>query len=431
MEPTPKKRKKITKWLIGVATACILIFLGVQNIVSVANALSWVVGLFMPLLVGGAIAIILNVPMSFLEAHLWIKTEKRWLAKMRRPVSYLISLILILGVLFGVFMLIIPELVDALRVLVEGLLELVNKFGSMSDAELSELPFGEILLNIDWDQIMEEMENWLRERGGSIVNELFATLSSLMNGIFDFFISFVFSIYILFNKDRLKNQSKRLLHAWIPVKKADFIGYTVSMLNRNFRNFIFGQSLEAVILGLLCFAGMLIFGFPYAAMISVLVGVTALIPVVGSLIGGAVGAFMIMTEDPLEAVFFVIYLIVLQQLEGNIIYPRVMGSRVKLPGMWILAAVTVGGGIGGPVGMLLSVPIASTLYTLLKEATQRREQAKLATENGDIGSDSAPLSEKDVINEAPPANVNAEEGDGCEACSDKTPRNDSERRDQV
>lgn len=165
---------------------------------------------------------------------------------------------------------------------------------------------------------------------------------------------------------------------WIPGKGGEWLIHAASITNVTFRKFISGQSLEALILGSLCMIGMLILQLPYAPMVGALVGVTALIPVVGAFIGTIIGAFMILTVSPIQAVVFVIYLLILQQIEGNLIYPRVMGSRVNMPGMWIMAAVTVGGGIGGPIGMLLSVPIASTAYTLLREATKNRERQQFA-----------------------------------------------------
>ena len=374
MDFTPEKRKKLTKWLIGIATACILIFLGVQNMDVVADAVSWVAGLIMPLILGCAFALILNVPMRFFESHLWSKTKKPVLCKLRRPLAFLISLILIIGILVGVIWLVIPELVDAVKVIAQGAIDLVNKLSAMSEAELAELPLGSVLLNIDWDKLLDTLQTWLKNQSGTIVNTAFGTISSLVGGIFDFFISFVFAIYILFSKDKLKAQAKRLTRVWLPKNFGEWSIHAASVANQNFRNFISGQSLEAVILGVLCMIGMWIFGFPYAPMVGALVGVTALIPVVGGFIGAGVGAFMILTVDPIKAVFFLIYIIVLQQIEGNLIYPRVMGSRVNLPGMWILAAVTVGGGIAGPVGMLLSVPIASTIYVLVREATDKREK---------------------------------------------------------
>ena len=375
MDFTPEKRKVIARWLIGIAAACILIFLGIQNVGVVANAVSWVTGLIMPLILGFAFALIINVPMRFFESHLWPKTKKKFLGKLRRPLSFIISFALIIGILVGVVWLVIPELVDAVKLIVQSVIDLVNKLSAMDEAELAELPLGSILLNTDWDKLLNTLQAWLKNQSGTIVNTAVGTIGSLVGGIFDFFITFVFAIYILFNKDKLKTQAKRLIRVWLPKNFGEWSIHAASVANMNFRNFISGQSLEAVILGVLCMIGMWIFGFPYAPMVGALVGVTALIPVVGGFIGAGVGAFMILTVDPIKAVLFLVYIIVLQQLEGNLIYPRVMGSRVNLPGMWILAAVTVGGGIAGPVGMLLSVPIASTVYVLVKEATNKREKA--------------------------------------------------------
>lgn len=374
MNFTPENKKKLSKWIIGIVATCIVIFLGLQNINVVADSVSWVAGLIMPLILGFAFALILNVPMRFFESHIWSRTKKKGLQKLRRPVSFIISLVLIIGILVGVVWLVIPELVNAVKVIVQGAIDLVNRFSAMSEAELAELPFGNALMNTDWDKMLDTLQNWLKNQSGTIVNTAVGTIGSLVGGIFDFFISFVFAIYILFSKDKLKAQAKRMIRVWLPKSFGEWAIHAASVASMNFRNFISGQSLEAVILGVLCMIGMWIFGFPYAPMIGALVGVTALIPVVGGFIGAGVGAFMILTVDPIKAVFFLIFIVVLQQLEGNLIYPRVMGSRVNLPSMWILAAVTVGGGIAGPIGMLLSVPIASTAYVLVKEATDKREK---------------------------------------------------------
>lgn len=376
MEFTPEQRKKLAKWLIGVVTACILIFLGIQNLGVVAGAVSWVMGLIMPLILGFVFALILNVPMRFFESHLWAKTNKEGLRKLRRPLAFIISLVLIIGILVGVVWLVIPELVDAVKLIVQSVIDLINTLNGMEAAELAELPLGSVLLNTDWDKILNTLQTWLKNQGGAIVNTAVGTIGSLVGGVFDFFISFVFSVYILFNKDKLKAQAKRLVRVWLPKNVGEWSIHAAAVTGKNFRNFISGQSLEAVILGTLCMIGMLILRIPYAPMVGALVGVTALIPVVGGFIGAVVGAFMILTVEPVKAIIFVVYLLILQQLEGNLIYPRVMGSRVNLPGMWILAAVTIGGGIAGPVGMLLSVPIASTVYVLLREATAKREQAR-------------------------------------------------------
>jgi len=374
MDFTPEKRKVLSKWLIGIAAACILIFLGVQNIGIVAGAVSWVLGLIMPLILGLVFALILNVPMHFFESHLFSKTKKPFLKKIRRPLSYIISLVMIIGVLVGVVWLVIPELAGAVKLIVQSVIDMITRLNAMDKAELAELPFGSMLLDTDWDKLLDTMQNWLKNKSGSIVNTAVGTVSSLVGGIFDFFISFIFSIYILFSKEKLKSQVSRLVRVWLPRSFGEWLIHASHVASGNFRYFISGQSLEAVILGVLCMIGMLILDIPYAPMVGALIGVTALIPVVGAFIGTIVGAFMILTVEPIKAVIFVVFLLILQQLEGNLIYPKVMGSRVNLPAMWILAAVTVGGGIAGPIGMLLAVPVASTAYILIREATEQREK---------------------------------------------------------
>lgn len=374
MEFKPENRKRLTRWLIGTIAACILIFLGVQNIDVIAGAVSWSVGLVMPLLLGLAFATIVNVPMRFFENHLWPKAQKPAACKLRRPAAYGISLIMILGILAGVVWLVIPELVQAIRLIAQSVIDFVAVISSMDAQELARQPFGKLLLNADWDAILDTMETWLRAQGGNLVDTVVGTVGSVVGGVFDLFVAIVFSVYILFSKDVLKAQAKRLIRVWLPEQFGEWLIHAASVVNTNFRSFVSGQTLDGVILGTLCIIGMLILGIPYAPMVGTLVGVAALVPVVGSLVGAVVGAFMILTVSPIKAVVFLIFLVVLQQLEGNIIYPKLMGSRVNLPGMWILAAVTVGGSIAGPVGMLLAVPTASTAYILLREATQAREQ---------------------------------------------------------
>lgn len=372
----PQNQKKLSKWLIGIVAACILIFLGVQNINVIAKALSWAVGLIMPLLLGLAFALILNVPMRFFENHLWPKAVRSIARKLRRPVAYGVSLIMILGILAGVIWLVIPELVEAVKLIAQSVVDFIERLSAMDAQELARQPFGKLFLNADWDTMLLTLETWLREQGGNIMNTVVDTIGSVVGGVVDLFVAIVFSIYILFSKDKLKGQAKRLIRVWLPERFGGWLIHAACVASANFRSFVSGQTLEAVILGSLCIIGMLLLGIPYAPMVGTLVGVTALVPVVGGLVGAAVGAFVILTVSPIKAVIFLIFLIVLQQLEGNLIYPRVMGSRVNLPAMWILAAVTVGGSTAGPIGMLLAVPIASTAYILFREATEKRERQR-------------------------------------------------------
>ncbi len=382
MNGSSDRRKKLSKWIIATVAACILIFLGVQNIRLLAGALSWLVGLVMPLLVGLGFALIVNVPMRFFETHLWPRTTKMTVIRLRQPVAYLISVLLILGILVGIVWLVIPALGDAVMLIVQSLIEFANKLSTMEFQVWEESALGSLLLNLDWDSAIATLQSWLAEQGGNIMNTVVGTLSSLVGGLMDLFVAVVFSVYVLFNKKRLKTLAVRLVRAWLPKNFGAWLIHATAVASANLRSFISGQTLEALILGGLCIIGMLLLGIPYAPMVGALVGVTALVPVVGGLVGALVGAFVILTVNPLKALIFVIFLVILQQLEGNIIYPRVMGSRVNLPAMWILAAVTVGGGVGGPLGMLLAVPVASTVYTLAREATEKREQ-RLALDRSD------------------------------------------------
>lgn len=381
MDLTPKKKKRLTLWVIGIAAACIAIVFGLKNFDMLKETVSWIVGLVMPLIIGFAIAMIINVPMGFFENLLFSKKGAKIKLKFKRVISFLISIILILGILAGVVWLVIPELVDAVSVIVDGALEYTYMISNMTKEEISQLPFGKLLLNIDWDKTLSNVQIWIKDQSGVIVDTAVGTVSSVVSGVYDFFIACVFAIYIIFNKETLKRQVSKLIKAWVPNKVADTTIHATKILGKNFKSFVSGQSLEAVILGVMCMIGMLILRIPYAPMVGALVGVTAIIPVVGGFIGAGVGAFMILTENPVKAVVFLVFILVLQQIEGNIIYPKVMGNSVSLPSMWILAAVTIGGGIAGAIGMLLAVPIASTIYTLVCEATEKRESQNAKIES--------------------------------------------------
>ena len=367
--------KQYSKWIIGIGAILILLFLGVANLGAVSNAFKWFTGLFTPLIVGLFIALILNVPMRFFESHLWPKAKKKLPQKLRRPTAFILSLVLILGILTGVLLLVVPEVASAIKLVAQSVINIVNELAQMKKAEdLEALPFGNILSKINWSGIADEAQQWVKQQSGNIVNGAMDTVVSFVGGIIDFFFAIIFSIYILFNKENLKSQAKRLIQAWMPEKSGNYIIHATSVANVTFRNFIAGQTIEAFILGSLCALGMFLLRIPYAPMVGALVGVCALIPVVGAFIAGGVGAFMIFTESPVKALIFVIFLIVLQQLEGNLIYPKVVGSQVKLPAIWVLAAVTVGSALAGPLGILLGIPVASTAYVLVREATEKREK---------------------------------------------------------
>lgn len=367
--------KQYSRWIIGIGAVLILLFLGIANLGSVTEAVRLFTRLFTPLIIGLFMALILNVPMRFFESHMWPKARKKFAVKLRRPTAFIMSLVLILGILTGVLLLVVPEVVDAIKLFAKSTINVVNELAQLKKAEgLRSLPFGRLLERINWSEIAISVENWVKQQSGTIVNGAMDTIVHLVGGVIDFVFAIIFSIYILFSKETLKYQAKRLVRAWLPKRSGNYLVYAASIANSNFRSFVAGQTIEAFILGSLCALGMFLLNIPYAPMVGALVGVCSLIPVVGAFIAGGIGAFMIFTESPVKALIFIIFLIILQQLEGNLIYPRVVGSQVKLPAIWVLAAITVGGALAGPAGILLGIPIASTAYVLIREATEKREK---------------------------------------------------------
>lgn len=386
------------------AAALVVLYCMLQKLSVVGAGIGWILGIFSPVFTGFMIAFVLNLPMRGLE-KLWDKSGlwlKRFFAKrkrknksgvqsqediqpgkvsraLRRPMCLLISILIILAILSGVVAIVLPEIGKAVMLLVDGVpdwLERVKKWG-MEYAEAYPV-ISEVIseLNIDWEATAKSLLNLIGEGTIGVVGSTFSSVISAFGGIVDFVIALIFGIYVLLNKEILSRQIDKLFQAFLPGRVREVVLHVAGTAHGIFCAFIAGQCTEAVILGSLCSIGMLIFRFPYAAMIGVLVGVTALIPVVGAFIGAGVGAFLILMTDPFQALMFLLYIVVLQQIEGNVIYPKVVGGSVGLPAMWVLAAVTIGGGIGGIVGMLFAVPTVSVLYTLLREVTAKRLEKK-------------------------------------------------------
>lgn len=372
-----EKRRQVAKWIIGIITICVLIFLGLRHIDNVAGAVLWLINLLKPLLIGIVLELFLNVPLSFIERHLFQKHPTLRKVKMRRPLAILLSLVLVIGVFVGVAFLVIPELIDAVSIVGSSLINGLDQLVAFeSAADYSKIPFGEQLsqTDIDFLQLKNSLNEWLKQLETTVMDAAANILGSVAATAVDFVIGLVFSIYILANKEKLKKQVTRLIRVWLPAHFADWIIHVSAVCEKNFKLFVEGQTTEAIILGSLCAIGMLILRIPYAPMIGALVGVTALIPYVGAWIATLVGAFMILTVNPFKALVFIIFLLTLQQVEGNAIYPKVVGAKINLPAMWVLAAITIGGNLGGPIGMLLGVPVAASAYSLLREATDSREK---------------------------------------------------------
>lgn len=383
-----------------IAFYCILTNLG-NSMKFVSN----VFAIFWPIVLGFMIAFVLNIPMRGLEG-LWdklgavlskkvFKKKKthKILATMKRPCCLFLSIILILLVLSAVVALIIPEITNAIMLIVDETPGYFTKVKNWWISYTEEYPtISEYIagINIDWNDAIKNIASLIGSGTMDVVGGTLSYVISSINGIVNFVVALIFAVYVLICKETLARQAHKLLKAFLPERPREIFLHVVHTSHRIFRDFVAGQCVEAVILGSLCAIGMAILRFPYAPMVGALVGVTALIPVVGALIGEGVGAFLIMMQSPFQALMFLIFMIVLQTIEGNLIYPKVVGSSVGLPGIWVLAAVMVGGSIGGVAGMLFAVPVAAVLYVLLGEYTNFRIKQKEAKEPAN----SAPASEK-------------------------------------
>ena len=314
--------------------------------------------------------------MSFYERLYFPKSKKRFFTATRRGVCILLAIVSLLGAAALIIGLVIPELVSCIKFLISEIPPAVDKV--LKTPFIAEILPDDILSslkNMNWKEYLTNSWSVLSSGIGDAATIIFATVSSVFTGIVTAFISIIFTIYLLIDRDRLKGHFTTLFTTYVPEKITKKTFYCLGIFNNCFRRFIVGQCTEAVILGMLCCIGMLIFRFPYAGMISALIGFTALIPIAGAYIGAAVGALMMLTVSPVKALFFLIFIIVLQQLEGNLIYPKVVGKSIGLPALWVLAAVTVGGSLMGIGGMLIGVPITAALYRIIREDVRKRKSA--------------------------------------------------------
>ncbi len=367
-------KKRLHSIFLGVA-GCVVLYWLLHETEQLQSILNTVWTILAPFVVGAAIAFILNVPMRGIE-RLYQRIPKLGL---RRGLSILTTILLVLLVLVGVIYLLIPQIIMTLESLVATLPGFFGRIQNAITKYLTDNPQVMTWLSentnfsgINWGSLIEKAVSLISNSVTSIVEQVLAAAVSIGTGVFNAIISLVFGIYCLSRKEILARQGRRLLYSFVPEKAADETVRILRMTNVTFSNFISGQCLEALILGCMFAVTMPIFGMPYVPLISMIIAVTALIPIVGAFAGCAVGAFFILVQDPMMAVWFVVLFLVLQQIEGNLIYPRVVGTSVGLPGMWVLLAVAVGGDLMGIGGMLLMIPLASVLYALAREITDKR-----------------------------------------------------------
>ncbi len=363
------------KTCLKIGTSIFALYLAITYWPKIANLISLIVSAAVPIIIGCIIAYLVNILLNLYEKHYFKNSNNPLVVKTRRPLCLLFSFLTLAAIIALVISLIVPQLISCVKLVAQELPAAINftlsgleRLNLLSEDTLS------MLSSIDWQSKLGEIVNAVSSGIGSVVDVAITAISGLFTGIVTAFLSIIFAIYLLLNKDKLSRQLTFTMQHYLPKSVFNKILYISSVLDDCFHKYIVGQCTEAVILGVLCFLGMFILRLPYAAMISALIAFTALIPIAGAYIGAAVGAFMILTISPIKALFFLIFIIILQQLEGNLIYPRVVGTSIGLPGLWVLAAITVGGGIGGIPGMLFGVPLSATLYRLIKNNMLKQKE---------------------------------------------------------
>ena len=374
--------KKLLKYALIVVAFATLLFWITEHPEKPLGIISKVLSWFTPFIIGFCIAYIVNLlmrPLEKLWAVIWARAKGDFHSKLKRPVCLILSALVVFGLIFAVVFMVIPALkdtvvsfVDRIPQYIQETEELYNRFAEFLQNYNFELPD----ISIKMDKLGATLKDLITNYGNNVVNTTFNVTASIVSVIVDIVLGIAFSLYVLAQKETLGRQLKKVIYALFKQRNAERILELSKLTDGVFTKFVTGQLTEAVIIGVLCFIGMLIFRIPYALVISVLVGFTALIPIFGALFGTAVGAFLILLESPVKAFWFVIFIIILQQLEGNLIYPRVVGKSVGLPGIWVLVAVTVGGSAMGIGGMLFAVPIATVLYVIFKEYIQKRYKEK-------------------------------------------------------
>ncbi|MBO5333120.1 MAG: AI-2E family transporter [Clostridia bacterium] len=385
--------KKNIKTILGLISFAIVVFTISQNLSVVAIVWAKLLKILAPVIVGFCLAFILNIPMTIIEKKLlspMSKSNKKIVNKFVRPISLLLTIVLSLGFIALMLFAIIPQLKNSFELIAERVPQyyksivlfvekLITKFNIDFDTSMLHNP------SVNIDKFVAMADKYLTfENTNSIVNTTFSFTSSLVSGFTNILLGLIVSIYMLAEKEKILSFAKKFFHALLPEKAFDKGCEICNITSTSFSSFIGGQFTDAFVLAILCFIGMSIFRFPNAAVISVIIGVTALIPVIGPLIGEFVGCFIIFMESPIKALFFLVFVLILQAIDNNFIYPKIVGKSVGLPGIIVLIAVIIGGNLGGIMGILLGVPTASAIYAIItKWLNSKKENITVAEENDD------------------------------------------------
>lgn len=362
----------MTKSLMLLFTYAAILLLIVLNFTSIINGLGVFISFFTPFFIGIVIAFILNEPTMFFDKFLADKVFKKNRNTLTRALAILMAHIIVILLLFLLVMFIIPPLIENIRLFASNAGIYLSNTQAWINQLMSHFRLESIYLSELTDKAFGALDSISANMVG-LLSQIIIITTSVISFIVTMFIAIIFSIFLLAGKETILHNCDRVFKAYLPDKIYQTAAYVNRITIETFNRYIYGQLTEAFILGILCFTGMMIFGFHYPLMISTLIGVTALVPLIGALIGGFISSLLLLMISPMEAIWFLVFLIILQQFEGNVIYPRVVGSSLGMPGIWVLLSAIIGGGIAGPLGILLGVPIGTILYILLRNAVQQKE----------------------------------------------------------
>lgn len=373
-----EKLKQIRRMILFIALIVLILIYSEE----VFGAIGVCIGFMKPFIYGGVIAFVLNIPLRFLENRIFKKWTGKLADKMKRPLGIVLSILFVVLILNVVVMTVAPQLGKTLVELGNQIPVFAEEVVVQMEAVSVEYPQLEKYvadlenIEIDWQSALDSLIQFMKNGMTNVLSSTVTMAGSIIGGVMNLFIGFIFAIYILGQKEVLCNQGKRIISAFCSERMERFLLKVFSLANRNFSNFISGQCTEAVILGSMFVIAMTIFKMPYSVLVGVLIAFTALIPIVGAFIGCVVGAFLILVNNPMQALAFVVMFLIIQQIEGNLIYPKVVGNKVGLPSIWVLMAVSVGGSLFGVAGMLFFIPLISTFYMLLRDTVNERNARK-------------------------------------------------------
>lgn len=383
--------RKNVRTILLIITFAVLLYTAAQNLASVYGAVRTVWRVFGVVITGLAMAFVLNVPLKLFENRVFygMSEDRRPLVrKLRRPVSLVFALVVSLGLIGILIAVVLPQLTATVAEVAARLPEYISSAVNWLNDFLA--GFGieiESLKNftVDWEKVFSELTTYLKEgsanvEGSTVVDTVTGVGTSVVSTVMNTFLGLVVAVYILAQKERIGRFTRRCIDAFLPQKAASGLARIASMASETFSNFVAGQLADSCILGILCYICMRIFRFPYPEVISVVIGVTSLVPMVGSFIGEVIGALLILIVSPLKALLFVVMVLAIQQVDGAFIYPRIVGRSVGLPGVAVFCAVIVGGNVAGVIGAMIGVPVCALIYALLREAVDarlRRREEKL------------------------------------------------------